>query len=45
MIREDSITRSTRYRPGFPKVGQVATLGPMTDIQGATSSKEARGGA
>ena len=32
-------------RLGFTKVGQVALLGAMTDIQGATSSKGARGGA
>ena len=32
-------------KAGFPKVGQVAHLGSMTDFQGATSSKGARGGA
>ena len=32
------------YSSGFPKVGQMAPLGAMTDIQGATSSKGARGG-
>ena len=31
-------------RSGFPKVGQVALLGAMTDTQGATSSKGVRGG-
>ena len=32
------------FKSGFPKVGQVAPLGAMTDIQGATSSKGTRGG-
>ena len=31
--------------PGFPQVNKVAPLGAMTDIQVATSSKGARGGA
>ena len=30
--------------PGFNKVGQVAFLGAMTDIQGAMGSKGATGG-
>ena len=31
------------FRAGCPKVCQVATLGTMTDIQGATSSKRVTG--
>ena len=34
----------TCFRSGFPKVGQVAPLGAMTDTHGATSSKGVRGG-
>ena len=33
------------FIPGFPKVSQTAPFGVMTDIQVATSSKGARGGA
>ena len=31
---------TSSFKTGFPKVGQVAPLGTMTDTQGATSSKE-----
>ena len=33
-----------RFKSGFPKVGQVAPLGAMTDTQGATISIGATGG-
>lgn len=37
-------TGSFSFKPGFLKVGQVAPSGVMTGIQGAMTSKGAKGG-